>query len=917
MRNFLTTICYIVACYTYAQKGDFLLTNHFPKHSNIDNTNFEITHDSHGRLCIANRSGVLKYDGEVWDFYQTPSAALSLAVDSTDVVYAGCIGSVGIIDFHNRSISYSPLIESDSIDDLFLETHFFESKAYFLGNKNLIIYNPATAELKRFQDDFVNLYQLGSEIFVNTATNQTFRIQDSLIAVDQTNKIAFTSQRKGQPDLAIGFNNKLYSYENNKLKELSQNKHIADKGFEAKEIAWVNDSLFVCSTFESGLILFNTKDSKYNEVTDYHAGLPDNEIYTIHTDNSNGIWAAHQFGITHISPLFPAYSYTHFPGLSGNLTGAFNYNKNLWLTTSLGLFYFDRDTTFENKVYYEIQRKKRKTTKKAPTTKPTPTTSDNKKEKLSLKRLFGKRKRATGTTEQESSNDKPKKKGLFKSIAKLFDDENNVEKIKGKPDKNTRYVRKVRKVPIGIDYNFKKVEGTNGKFTSVLPYKNKLLAVSNSGIYEISKKGAEIIIPEDIRSFMVNSKGQLIITTNDLNLKIFRLSKDLWIELLSEPIGDIIVNMWEDEKGDIWMAGSSAIYRGKSTNSSFSITEKLSLNNKFLDEVSILNRNDSLYFINSEGYFFFDRGSNQVVEDTAMKDQLGIPIHHLYDPIEKAAWIFNGKIWHQLRPDGSTETIEYLGLFPDLRSITTDKQSKHLWLITQSNQLLKYDPSKKGDLENFNFFLKKVANEDGEIDQSKKFVLNYDENFLSIEISKPDFLGLLNPEFQYKLEGLHSEWSDWAHSKSIDFSFLPEGDYKLRVKSKDAFGRIEESEVLNFRVKPPYWQTPWFYAIQIIFFGGLVYLSSRLNQDNSKNRLLSAALTLLTLVLIIEFLQSAIGSLFSFKSTPVVDFLLDAFIAFMIFPLERLLRELMTKGKVNVKIDKEKIQMIKKGVSSK
>ena len=219
-------------------------------------------------------------------------------------------------------------------------------------------------------------------------------------------------------------------------------------------------------------------------------------------------------------------------------------------------------------------------------------------------------------------------------------------------------------------------------------------------------------------------------------------------------------------------------------------------------------------------------------------------------------------------------------------------------------------------METFSFFLKRVSNESGDWDQSQKFTLSYDENYLSIELSKPDFLGLLNPEFQYKLDGLHNSWSEWARSKTIDFSFLPEGNYTLKVRSRDAFGRIEEGEVLNFAVKPPYWQTPWFYAIQILFFGGLVFFSTKLNQDSSKNRLLRSGLTLLTLVLIIEFLQSAIGSLFNFKSTPVVDFLLDACIAFMIFPLERLLRELMTKGKVKVKINTDNIPLVGKDTST-
>ena len=246
-------------------------------------------------------------------------------------------------------------------------------------------------------------------------------------------------------------------------------------------------------------------------------------------------------------------------------------------------------------------------------------------------------------------------------------------------------------------------------------------------------------------------------------------------------------------------------------------------------------------------------------------------------------------------------------------------QTEDLWLISQENDVFKYNPARAEYLGEPGLFLRKVSNDKGEIDQRRKFTLDYDENFLTIELSKPDFLGVLNAEFQYKLLGLHQEWSDWTRSKSIDFSYLPDGDYRLLVRSRDAFGRTEEGEMLVFSVKPPYWQTPWFYAIQIAFFGGLVYFSSRLNQDSSKNRLLRGGLTLLTLVLIIEFLQSAIGSLFTFQSTPVIDFLIDAMIAFIIFPLERLLRELMTQGKVEVKvpIKKEDLSLVKKNASSK
>lgn len=903
MRQIFTAIFSFVIVFAYAQKGDFLLTHHFPRHSNIDNSNFEITSDNFGRLCIANRSGVLKYDGEAWDFYKTPSAALSITVDTTDVVYVGCIGSIGIIDFHNRKIQYKPILEADTLDDLFLETHYLRGKVYFMGSENLIVYDIASKNVTSHKGSFVNIYELDSEMLVNTE-DQTFVIHDSLRAIKPAEKIAYSNRRKGKPDLVVGFNQQIYTYRDFEFQSLPQNEHLEELGVEVKEIQWLNDSLFVCSTFEKGLVLFNEKDPKYVEVTDYNAGLPDNEVYTIHTDNSNGIWAAHQFGITQIAPLFPAYSYSHFLGLNGNLTGVCNYGKDLWVTTSLGLFYFDSDTLYENKVYYEVQRKNRR-----PAKKPVAKTNDD--EKPLLKRLFGKKNRAQSTDQNQ------KKKGLFNAIADIFDDDSNVEKVKGKREKNAKYVRKVRKVPVDINYTFKQVEGANGKFISVIPYKTKLLGVSTTGIYELTKDGAQMIIPESVRSFMINSHDQLVISTSELELKFYHLDDEVWIEQSSTQMNDIIVSMREDDLGNMWMAGSTYIYKTSSTDSTFTINERLELNNIFLDDVNILNRNDTLYFINSQGYFYFDPSSNSVQENLNLKVEIGQPLHHLLDPVEKGVWIFNGKVWTHLKKDGSIETLEYLGLFPDLRAISIDQATDQLWLITQNNDILKYDPSKKGGMETFNFFLKRVSNETGDLDHSEKFTLSYDENFLSIELSKPDFLGLLNPEFQYKLKGLHNDWSDWTRSKSIDFSFLPEGNYSLIVRARDAFGRIEEGEVLNFFVKPPYWQTPWFYAIQILFFGGLVFFSTKLNQDSSKNRLLRSGLTLLTLVLIIEFLQSAIGSLFSFKSTPVVDFLLDASIAFLIFPLERLLRELMTKGKVKVKINTDNIPLVGKDTTSK
>jgi len=913
MRKFYTLALLFLALSPSAQQGGFLLTNHFPRHSNLDNFNFDIVNDLQGRICIANRSGILKYDGDAWDFYTTPSAALSLAVDSSNVVYAGCIGSVGKIDFANGKIQYRELVASDSLDDLFLETYFAADNIYFVGNKTLVVFNTIDKSVKRFDGDFINAYTLDNRVFINTVDGGVYAVSDSLEAITRQKSIARAHKIEGNPDIVLDYSGELFSYENEAFGSLPHNKLIKERGYEIQDVRWINKSLFVCSTFRSGLLFLNIEKPDYMEISDYHSGLPDNEIFAIHTDNSSEVWAAHEFGITQISPLFPAYSYSRFPGLNGNLTGAGFYKDNLWVTTSIGVFYFDRDTIFETKVYYEtVSKEKRKVTSPAlPLKKDKP-----KKEKSVLKRLFGKKNRAN----QADKNKEPK--GMSKAIAKLktitnvFKKGKDVGKVRGKLDEDKKYIRRTKKIPVDIKYSFRPVEGANGKFLSLLSYKDKLLAIGTSGVYEIKDQGAETVIEENIQTYTLNGQNQLILSTSDLQLKFYKLLEEVWVEQIRTETDDIIVQIKEDSKNNLWLAGSNNIYKAQSNDSTFKIVSRYPLNNTYLDKVSLYEINEKPYFINSQGYFYYDRDLDEVVEDQRLRDSIGVPIRHLYDNIGQVVWVYNGKFWTKINRERSIFTNEYLGLFPDLRSIHSNHHSDQLWLITQNNDILKYDPSQESRLGNFRFFLKKVSNEQKEYDQNEKFKLSYNENYLSVELSKPDFLGFLNPEFQYKMVGLNTEWSDWTRSKTIDFSYLSEGDYELLIRARDAFGRIEESSVLEFAVKPPYWQTPWFYAIQVLFFSSLVLYSTRLNQNNSKNRLLSGGLTILTLVLIIEFLQSAISSYFTFKSTPVVEFLIDAMIAFMIFPLERILRELMTQGKVSIKIKRRKSQALRSDTTS-
>jgi len=94
-------------------------------------------------------------------------------------------------------------------------------------------------------------------------------------------------------------------------------------------------------------------------------------------------------------------------------------------------------------------------------------------------------------------------------------------------------------------------------------------------------------------------------------------------------------------------------------------------------------------------------------------------------------------------------------------------------------------------------------------------------------------------------------------------------------------------------VLPPYWRQPWFYALEVAFFSMLVLLSVRLSVSNEKYRPISRLLSLLTVIMFIQLIQTTAYALINLKGSPVIEFLIQVVIALMVLPLEQRLRKLM------------------------
>ena len=104
--------------------------------------------------------------------------------------------------------------------------------------------------------------------------------------------------------------------------------------------------------------------------------------------------------------------------------------------------------------------------------------------------------------------------------------------------------------------------------------------------------------------------------------------------------------------------------------------------------------------------------------------------------------------------------------------------------------------------------------------------LPYNQNTISInfEPQNAQYPNKLN--YRYRVIGLtNSDWSKWTKDKNINLTYLPNGNYKIRVEKKDLFsGIITSTDILKIQIKPPFWKTWWFLMLSFSFISIIIYL---------------------------------------------------------------------------------------------
>ena len=90
---------------------------------------------------------------------------------------------------------------------------------------------------------------------------------------------------------------------------------------------------------------------------------------------------------------------------------------------------------------------------------------------------------------------------------------------------------------------------------------------------------------------------------------------------------------------------------------------------------------------------------------------------------------------------------------------------------------------------------------------------------VNVEVRVADFRENVQDRLYYKLEGKDNNWSEVPEDKMIRFSYLPSGNFKLKVAYLEDANKVEPTEFLEMKlaVSPEWYQSWWFYLIMLAF----------------------------------------------------------------------------------------------------
>ncbi len=866
---FLGTLLVCLSPSVKAQNGGLYTVDFYFDQVTAETRCYAVNEDENGNMIFAVRQGVVLFDGKDWEKVTIPSIP-KVFHKHDGKTFIGCSGGFGYLELNNYQHEYVSISEEGSVLDITSD----ENHIYFLLKGKVVVYDLQKLKLSRTilaEHPLVKFVRIGDEIGYIEG-GEVFGIKEKKklldINVELDGKLIFAVETNSGVLLGTGRSN-LYLEQGGVINPIELKTHDYLQKSVINGAIKLSDDEVALSTLAGGTIILNVKTSESAYILNYQTGLPDDEITALYLDKHNALWLGHEYGATRVAWKLPVNNYNVYPGIEGNITGICFYKNRLYVGTTEGLFYLDEVKSFQELIKWV----------KVKVNKPVNTTPEiienfeavdsdfEPKEDEKKKKKKDKPKKDKKKKDKKKKNKKGEKTGIFKKVKNKFkkdDDEVEEEVVpieeeledvveevvpihqENKPKKSYKKAKPEYRVEKrkeyalqSISHVFRRVDGIDGKCTKLLVTDYGLMVGSNLGLFEVADTVATELV-ENIYVLEIQPgifMDKVYVGCKD-GLMILNHNTGAWeAKSLKNDIGTPVNSIMEEHDGVIWIGGDgNALLVSLDKDDDVKEVEIYEFDSQYIEKVLVRKVQGVMYFFLSSGIFYYDHTSQEIVPGNEM-NQNWLSMNSFIASQPEITWLNKGEGWTGLPSSSTFSSIaqKHLFLFQNINHVYMD-YDETLWVVDRQNHIYRLGKDLTFEENQFKLLFKWIKDGGSNYLTGKGDKIAFDNKSLTFAVSAPEFIRPEAVMFQYKIEGLMDDWTDWTSSNSFSIPYLPVGKHKILIRAKNIYGDITPEETIEVTILAPYYESWWFISLVVLVAIILVVLIVKFRMRTLRKR---------------------------------------------------------------------------------
>ncbi|MFD0834881.1 triple tyrosine motif-containing protein [Mariniflexile aquimaris] len=397
-----------------------------------------------------------------------------------------------------------------------------------------------------------------------------------------------------------------------------------------------------------------------------------------------------------------------------------------------------------------------------------------------------------------------------------------------------------------LDNNFSLVNGITAQSWNIQVIGNELVCANNNGAYII--KGNSVVKKLDNQGYFAfketPSNPNFVIGANYGGFSLFEKTKT-GLEYKG-PIEGFTnsTNFFEIDETFLWLIRDQHLYKLKLdiNNKKFTSIETIVQLRPSKSAINSLQKiNNTVYFESQNHFYTYSKEKNVFNEAPWLSNLFSKcpPINYVKEDSHGNLWYRSGESLGAHLKDDHGNFKHSQTIFSNLNgylvsnylSINTYNQNNIF--IGTTNGLARFDSKfnssfkdkPKVYIRSFSYAQDTIIHGNPK-DKKREYIMPYAQNNVKFTFSAPEFENSQNLTFAYQLYPFDKNWSNWSNTYIKEYTNLREGNYIMKIKVRNSFGKESDVYSLNFTVKPPWYRHYLAYVAYILLLAFIIYLVS-------------------------------------------------------------------------------------------